>query len=66
MDYYWYDHLQREVYPTIVWAIERAIKNQDYNSFMFFYNNQKELGITLPEITEEEFNHIEFSEFECG
>jgi hypothetical protein len=47
-DYYWYDHLQRSNMPTIIKAIEESIKSKDFNSFMFFYNKQKELFITLP------------------
>lgn len=47
-NYYWYDHLQRSNIPTIVRAVEESIKSKDFNSFMFFYNKQKELFITLP------------------
>lgn len=47
-NYYWYDHLQRSNIPTIVKAIEESIKSKDFNSFMFFYNKQKELFIALP------------------
>lgn len=47
-NYYWYDHLQRSNMPTIVRAIKESIKSKDFNSFMFFYNKQKELFITLP------------------
>ena len=47
-NYYWYDHLQRTNIPIIIKAIEESIKAKDFNSFMFFYNKQKELFITLP------------------
>lgn len=47
-DYYWYDHLQRMNMPSIVQAIEESIESKDFSSFMFFYNKQKELFITLP------------------
>ena len=47
-DYYWYDHLQRSNMPIIIKAVEESIKSKDFNSFMFFYNKQKELFITLP------------------
>lgn len=66
MYYYWYDHLQRENIPTIIKAIENSIKDKDYNSFLFFYNNQDILNIEMPFIDKESFIELEGSEFECG
>lgn len=76
--YFWYDHLNRCRIPVIIDSIQKSIENKDYNSFMFYYNNQKTLEITLPnyaylsddsyiDITiKENFDKIEFSEYECG
>jgi hypothetical protein len=65
--YYWYDHLSRGYIPTVINSIEIAIKNHDYNSFLFYYNNKANGHLyTLPEISKEDFEKITYSEYECG
>lgn len=38
--YYWYDHMSRNIIPTIINSISDSIKNKDYNSFMIYYKSK--------------------------
>ena len=77
--YYWYDHLLLRASGEAE-IVQRAILNHDYKTFMEYYKKYgKEY---LPEyatihyedgkvsrleiLTEENFNKITHSEFECG